>query len=413
MKSLTVAARAEARTAGGVGHRPWSECSCEKETASYQLSSAWLVQSEDNLERVGYVYVPSPTFTLIGGLSRRRRPPFPTPRLFGLYPKRQSPVRSPGRDRHSTLSVCPKRPTSSAATGSPSSARIRPSLTGNSLKAWASRTCAQLCVLGCKTIRTAAGCLCLPTKRSHATFALDVSEIRKGVVQRRHTWHDRSKVAGPSGSPGPAPRARRLTKAAGVIFAAVVFSFPTMLASASTVPLRTMSTTNWSGYGLAGSGFTGVTGTFNVPAPHKSTSCLEDTAIWVGVDGLHNHDLLQAGIAETGFTRTAPPDWPSAGFSGLVCTGRVQVYAWWEDLPSGAERVDLPIHVGDSVTVSIFKMSPGWWASPFMTSRPSRASCWPKPTLGPRRRWNGWSRHLRSWGSQGTRSPLTRCTSAI
>jgi Peptidase A4 family len=213
-----------------------------------------------------------------------------------------------------------------------------------------------------KTIRTTGRHLRSPTKRSHATLALDVSEIRTEAVQRRHTWHGRSKVAGPPGSREPAPRARRLTKIAGVIFAAAVFSFPTMLASASTVPLRTMSTTNWSGYGLAGSGFTGVTGTFNVPAPHRSASCLEDTAIWVGVDGLHNHDLLQAGIAETGFTQTAPPDWPSAGFSGLVCTGRVQVYAWWEDLPSAAERVDLSVKVGDSVTVSIFKMSPGWWA---------------------------------------------------
>jgi Peptidase A4 family len=293
VKSLIVAAQAEVRAAGGVGHCPWSEYSPEKETA---------------------------------------------------------------------LSVSPKRPTSSAATRSPSSDRIRPWLTGNSLKARASRTCARLCVLGCKTIRTTGGDPCLPTNPSHAAFALYESEIRKEALQSPHTWHNRPKVAAPSRSPEPVPRARRLTKAAGVMFAAIVFCFPTMLASASTVPLRTLPTTNWSGYGLAGSGFTGVTGTFNVPAPHRSASCLEDTAIWVGVDGLHNHDLLQAGIAETGFTQTAPPDWPSAGFSGLVCTGRVGVYAWWEDLPSVAERVDLPIHVGDSVTVSIFKMSPGWWA---------------------------------------------------
>ena len=41
-------------------------------------------------------------------------------------------------------------------------------------------------------------------------------------------------------------------------------------------PRNAMS--NWSGYGLAGSGFTGVAGTFNVPAPLQSASCLEDTA---------------------------------------------------------------------------------------------------------------------------------------
>ncbi len=172
--------------------------------------------------------------------------------------------------------------------------------------------------------------------------------------------HGRSKVARPSGSSGPAARVRRLTKAMGILFAGVVFFLRTVPGSASAVPVSAMS--NWSGYGLAGSGFTGVTGTFNVPAPLQSASCLEDTAVWVGVDGVGNHDLLQAGIAEVGFAQATPVNWPSAGLPGLICSGRVQVYAWWEDLPSAAERVDLPVKPGDSVTVSIFKMSPGWWA---------------------------------------------------
>jgi Peptidase A4 family len=189
------------------------------------------------------------------------------------------------------------------------------------------------------------------------------SEFHHNRVQKRRlACHRRSNAPWSCGSPGPAQRARRLTKAAAVMFAGVAFSFPTMVASASTVPLRTMSTTNWSGYGLAGRGFTGVTGTFNVPAPLASASCLEDAAVWVGVDGLRNRDLLQAGIAETGFTAPTPTDWPSPAFAGLTCSRRVQVYAWWEDLPSAAQRIDLPVNVGDSVTVSIFRMSPGWWA---------------------------------------------------
>jgi Peptidase A4 family len=150
------------------------------------------------------------------------------------------------------------------------------------------------------------------------------------------------------------------------IFAAAVFFFPTMAASASAVPMAATSSANWSGYGLAGSSFTGVTGTFNVPAPLRSGSCGAETAVWVGVDGLDNHDLLQAGIAETNFapatTPTLLPYTPSSGFPGLMCLARAQVYAWWEDLPSGPVRVDLPVRVGDNVTVSIFKMSPGWWA---------------------------------------------------
>ena len=145
------------------------------------------------------------------------------------------------------------------------------------------------------------------------------------------------------------------------VFAAVASYSPAIPPlSASVVP--TGATSNWSGYGLAGNGFTGVTGTFNVPAPTEAGSCLEDTAVWVGVDGVGSHDLLQAGIAEIGFAQASPLIWPSSGFSGLICSGRAQVYAWWEDLPSRAQWVRLPVKVGDSVTVSIFKMSPGWWA---------------------------------------------------
>jgi hypothetical protein len=141
--------------------------------------------------------------------------------------------------------------------------------------------------------------------------------------------------------------------------------FLTAPARASPVRLAAIPTVNWSGYALAGAGFTSVTGTFNVPAPLKSISCLEETSVWVGIDGLHNHDLLQAGVAERGFTAPSSrtqTTWPAPGVASILCGGRAQIYAWWEDLPSGPVQVDLPVHVGDSVTVSIFKMSPGWWA---------------------------------------------------
>ena len=156
-----------------------------------------------------------------------------------------------------------------------------------------------------------------------------------------------------------------LRGAALILLALVLSVFLTAPAWASPVHVASTPTVNWSGYALAGSGFTGVTGTFNVPAPLKSTSCLEETSVWVGIDGLHNHDLLQAGVAERGFTvpsRRTQTTWPAPGVAPLLCGGRAQIYAWWEDLPSGPVQVDLPVHVGDSVTVSIFKMSPGWWA---------------------------------------------------
>lgn len=153
--------------------------------------------------------------------------------------------------------------------------------------------------------------------------------------------------------------------AACALLVLVLSVFLAAPAWASPVGVEAMPTVNWSGYALTGTGFTGVTGTFNVPAPLKSTSCLEETSVWVGIDGLYNHDLLQAGVAERGFTvsNSRPQTtWPAPGVAPILCAGRAQIYAWWEDLPSSPVQVDLPVHVGDSVTVSIFKMSPHWWA---------------------------------------------------
>jgi Peptidase A4 family len=193
--------------------------------------------------------------------------------------------------------------------------------------------------------------------------SLDVSGRPTLEGARRHA-RQRS-VLRTSAALGRARRSRRLIEAYWPVFVLTALISSTMTATAFATPERATSTVNWSGYGLAGSGFTGVTGTFVVPAPLLSASCIEETAVWVGLDGMDNNDLLQAGVAETGFATASsrtPPYGPSSGFPGLACSRQAQVYAWWEDLPSAPERVDLPVKVGDSVSVSIFKMSPGWWA---------------------------------------------------
>ena len=151
-------------------------------------------------------------------------------------------------------------------------------------------------------------------------------------------------------------------------------------------PLKAIATRNWAGYSLAGNGFTGVTGTFNVPAPLRSESCLEETSVWVGVDGVDNHDLLQAGIAETGFSPPSNPartEWPEPETPPFLCGGPVRIFAWWEDLPSGPVPVNLPVAAGDSVTVSIFKMSPGWWALAVHDLRTNQSFLLAQPYLGP------------------------------
>ena len=128
------------------------------------------------------------------------------------------------------------------------------------------------------------------------------------------------------------------------------------------VLVGSMLTPNWSGYALAGSAFSGITGTFNIPVQLKSGSCLDETAVWVGLDGLDNHDLLQAGVVESRFVLPTSSGSLEAPTPGIRCLGRAQVYAFWEDLPSAPVRVDLPVRMGDVVSVSIFQMSPGWWA---------------------------------------------------
>ncbi len=150
--------------------------------------------------------------------------------------------------------------------------------------------------------------------------------------------------------------------------------------------LKPMATRNWAGYSLAGNGFTGVTGTFNVPAPLRSESCLEETSVWVGVDGVDNHDLLQAGIAETGFSPPNNPartEWLEPETPPFLCGGPVRIFAWWEDLPSGPVPVKLPVAAGDSVTVSIFKMSPGWWALAVHDLRTNQSFLLAQPYVGP------------------------------
>jgi len=172
-----------------------------------------------------------------------------------------------------------------------------------------------------------------------------------------------------------------MNRASSALSALVMLVAQIAPASASPVPVE--ATLNWSGYALAGSAFTGVTGTFNVPAPLESAPCGAETLVWVGVDGLDNHDLLQAGVAESTFVVPSSPSPPEASAGAFLCTGQVQVFAWWEDLPSEQVRVDLPVKVGDKVGVSIFKMSPGWWALAVHDLTAKRSFLLAQPYAGP------------------------------
>ena len=100
---------------------------------------------------------------------------------------------------------------------------------------------------------------------------------------------------------------------------------------------------NWSGYDVTGGPFTAVAGTFNVPAV-PVTANDTDTAEWVGIDGVSNSNLIQAGISET------------------VSGGSELVYGWWEILPAPATMIpNLVINPNDQVTVAIVRQGDGNW----------------------------------------------------
>ena len=151
-----------------------------------------------------------------------------------------------------------------------------------------------------------------------------------------------------SGTPttnGTAAFTLRVTDAAG----ASATSSVSIVVSGPPIPTPSLGTSkNWSGYYLNGSSFTAVSSTFTVPSVSASSTSTY-TAEWVGVDGVSNSNLIQAGVSED--------------YSAV--TNRVTTYAWWEILPAPATRISLAIvspSAGDRMTVSIAQQSVGLWS---------------------------------------------------
>ena len=121
----------------------------------------------------------------------------------------------------------------------------------------------------------------------------------------------------------------------------------TLLATAPpSKPLVTpYNSENWSGYAIEGGAFTGVQGSFTVPTITGATG-QSDASEWVGVDGVSNQSLIQAGVHESD------------------TNGIVHTYAWWEVLPAAETPIDpslFPVAPGDTVTVQLQKLASHWW----------------------------------------------------
>jgi|SRR5579872_5752278 len=104
------------------------------------------------------------------------------------------------------------------------------------------------------------------------------------------------------------------------------------------------SSLNWAGYVSNKGNFNSITGTWIIPKISASGRNYKMDAAWVGIGGVNSSDLIQAG---------------TEAVSGVP--GKVGYLAWYELLPDFAQPVSLAVQAGDSVTVSINRISGLQW----------------------------------------------------
>jgi hypothetical protein len=102
------------------------------------------------------------------------------------------------------------------------------------------------------------------------------------------------------------------------------------------------SSLNWAGYTATSGSYTGISGTWTIPAVTGNIALSAD-ATWIGIGGVSSNDLIQAGT------------------QAIVQNGTVQYQAWYEVLPQVSQTVSMPVKSGDSITASITQQSTGVW----------------------------------------------------
>ena len=136
-----------------------------------------------------------------------------------------------------------------------------------------------------------------------------------------------------------------------VLLAAATGALPTTAdvpSTAPSAPPTVIQSSNWSGYAATGGPYSAVKGTFTVPGIVPGTPSGAQVSEWVGIDGERGGtSLIQAGVREY-----ADPE-DQSGFD---------VQPWWEILPDADTDITaVTVSVGDSVTVTIWKVSRTKW----------------------------------------------------
>jgi len=104
---------------------------------------------------------------------------------------------------------------------------------------------------------------------------------------------------------------------------------------------ETAEATNWTGHIFAGPAFTAVSGQWVVPAVQPSATGAYSST-WLGVDGVSNTSLIQAGTAQD------------------TANGTTTYDDWYEILPTN-ETLIASVSPGDHIQASINEVSPGIW----------------------------------------------------
>jgi hypothetical protein len=122
--------------------------------------------------------------------------------------------------------------------------------------------------------------------------------------------------------------------------------------------LHANQSNNWSGYNVGSLSdgdklFTSISGQWVVPTATQHTKGqAESSASWVGIGGgcvdatcaLTDETLIQAGTEQD-----------------VSSSGAASYYAWYEIIPAPSIRVSLPVHAGNTVSVSIAQAEPEVW----------------------------------------------------
>jgi hypothetical protein len=103
----------------------------------------------------------------------------------------------------------------------------------------------------------------------------------------------------------------------------------------------TLDAHNWSGHIFTGPTFTAISGQWVVPTVQSSATG-EYSATWLGIDGVNNTSLIQAGTAQDTSNGTTTYD------------------DWYEILPAN-ETLIASVSPGDHIQASINQDSPGTW----------------------------------------------------